>query len=183
MLLDLERVLDRAVAPTLDTLLRLEKGLSRSCRAIMAEIRAHLIDPDYTLAKMLSHLGAGTSNWPMSAFKAALGITPWRLVQEGRLETAARLLRTTCWRVGDIVIFVGYVDITSFARLFRDWCGMNPARFRERTAAAARHAGDIPCGVFTRDYWRRFWRRELTLAEARELVAYLERLYPAPAIA
>jgi len=179
-MLDVEPVIRQAVKPTLDTLLRLERGLSRSCRSIMAEIRAHLIDPDYSLEKMLDDLGAGTNCWPMSAFKAALGISPWRLVQEGRLETAARLLRSTRWRVGDIVIFVGYVDITSFARLFRRWCGMNPSRFRERTAAAAKRAGTIPRGVFTGDYWRRFRRGELTLEEARELVAYLEKLYPAP---
>jgi hypothetical protein len=49
--------------------------------------------------------------------------------------------------VGDIVIFVGYVDITSFARHFRDWCGMNPSRFRERTAAALDVSLYNPVGV------------------------------------
>lgn len=175
---DVERILKQAVKPTLDILRRLEKRLSRSCRSIMAEIRAHLIEPDYTVGKLLKHVGAGVSNWPLSAFKAAVGISPWRLIQEGRLETAARLLRNTEWPVGDIVIFVGYVDMTSFARLFRRWCDMSPSHFRDCADAAEKHAGSIPNGVFTWLFWRRFWNQELSLEEARELLDYLEKLYP-----
>ena len=177
-MLDVERILKQAVRSTLDTLLRLERRLSRSCRTIMAEIRAHLIDPEYTIEKLQNDVGAGTSNWNRSAFKAALGITPWRLIQEGRLETATWLLRNTLWRVGDVVVFVGYVEMSSFTQLFRRWCGMTPAHFRERTAAAEKRAGSSPRDVFTWHFWRRFRNRELTLEEARELLVYLEKLYP-----
>jgi len=168
------------VQPTLDTLLGLEKRLSRSCRSILAEIRANLLEPEYSVEKLRSNVGAGVSYWPLCAFTAALGITPWVLVQEGRLETAAWLLRKTLWRVGDIVIFVGYVDMSSFVRLFRRWCGMNPSCFRERVRAAEKHAGSIPRDVFSWLFWRRFENRELTEDEARELLTYFEKLYPTP---
>lgn len=42
---DFERIVKQAVQPTLDTLLRLERRLSRSCRSILAQIRTHLIEP------------------------------------------------------------------------------------------------------------------------------------------
>jgi transcriptional regulator GlxA family with amidase domain len=177
---DVERVLEQAVQPTLDTLLRLEKRLSRSCRSIMAQIRAHLIEPEYSVEKLLKDVGAGLSNWPRSAFKAALDITPWRLIQEGRLEVAAWLLRNTSWRVGDIVVFVGWVDMASFANLFRSWCRMSSTHFRERTTAAEKRAGSIPRHVFSWYFWRRFRRQELSLEEARELLDYFETLYPQP---
>lgn len=177
-MLDIEPVLKRAVQPTLQTFLRLEKRLSRSCRSILAEIRAHFIDPDYSVGKLRKNVGAGVSNWPLSAFKAALGITAWQLIQKGRLETAAWLLRNTSWRIGDIVIFVGWVDMSSFVRLFRRWCGMNPSRFRERANAAERHAGEIPGDVFSWHFWRRFWNQELSPEEARELFLYFKKLYP-----
>lgn len=174
---DVEPILKQAVRPTLDALVRMEKRLSRSCRSIMAEIRAHLIEPEYTIEKLREQVGAGKHKWPMSAFKAELGITPWRLIQEGRLETAAWLLRVTRWRVGDIVVFVGYVDMSSFVRLFRQWCGMNPSDFRERIREAEQHTGAIPRDVFAWHLWQRFWGRELSLEEARELLDYFEKLY------
>ena len=176
-MIDVEPVLKQAVQPTLDTLLRLEKRLARSCRSIMAKIRAHLIEPDYSAKKLMQSPGA-TNSWPRCAFKAALGISPWRLVQEGRLETAAWLLLNTAWRVGDIVVFVGWVELSSFARLFRSWCGMNPAHFRQRIRAAQKQAGPIPRDVFSWHFWRRFRNQELSLEEARELLAYFEKLYP-----
>ena len=88
------------------------------------------------------------------------------------------MLRNTLWRVGDIVFFVGYVDMSSFTRLFRQWCKLKPTEFRERMEAAEKHAGSIPRDVFAWLFWQRFWSLELTIEEVRELLAYLEKLYP-----
>jgi len=177
---DVEQVLKRAVKPTLDALLRLERRLSRSWRSMMVEIRAHLIEPGYTVEKLLEHVGARDNNWLLSGFKAAAGITPWRLIQEGRLEVAAWLLRSTLWRVGDIVVFVGYVDLSSFTRLFRHWCTMNPTEFREHIVAAEERAGAIPRDALAWVFWQRFRSLELAEEEARELLGYFARLYAAP---
>lgn len=178
---DVEHVLQRAVEPTLDALLSLEKRLSRSWRSMMAEIRAHLIEPGFTVEKLLEHVGARDNNWLLSGFKVAAGITPWRLIQEGRLEVAAWLLRNTRWRVGDIVVYVGYVDLSSFTRLFRHWCTLKPTEFREHVAAAEKRAGAIPRDALAWVFQQRFRGGELAAEEARELLAYFERLYAAPA--
>ena len=42
---------------------------------------------------------------------------------------AARLLRDTMVMVADVVMLVGYIDLSSFSRLFQRWCGVSPSGF------------------------------------------------------
>jgi AraC-like DNA-binding protein len=171
---DLEHVLKQAFAPAVDLILHLESRVDRSCRWVLAAIRANLTEPEYSIAKLRRDLGV-SNNWLMSTFRKLVGLTPWRFIKELRLWAAARMLRDTALGVGQIVILVGYVDLSSFVRLFKDWCGAYPTDFREHLGAARRRAGAMPKAVLTLFYWRRL-PSELTRAEVRELAVYLLRL-------
>ena len=70
--------------------------------------------------------------------------------------------------------------MSSFVRLFRQWCDMKPSDFRERVREAEQQAGAIPRDVFAWHLWQRFRSRELSFGEAREMLAYFQKLYLAP---
>jgi AraC-like DNA-binding protein len=175
-MIDLERFLQQALEPTLAAIVGMEERVSRSVRSVLAEIREHLVDPEYTVGDLMRNLGASGNNWLASEFKAAMGLTLWVFIQEMRLLVAARLLRDTMVQVADVVMLVGYVDLSSFSRLFQSWCGTTPSGFRKQTRELRRGAGAIPAGIFGWYYWRRCWNVELSVEEVRELVAYLGRL-------
>lgn len=181
-MIDLERILKKALEPTLRAIARMEARVTRSLRSVLAAIRANVVEPGYTVGDLMRQLGSSGNNWLMSEFKAAMGLSIWRFIQEMRLQITARLLRDTLVQVGDVVILVGYEDLSSFSRLFQRWCGLTPSAFRERIRKTQRRAGPIPPGIFSWFHWRRCWRRELTVEEVRELIAYIERVYgPVPA--
>lgn len=62
--------------------------------------------------------------------------TGWRkLVHEHRMETAARLLRTSRRNVSAIALDVGFAESASFTRAFARHFGIPPGRYRTREAA------------------------------------------------
>ncbi|WP_111495465.1 MULTISPECIES: GlxA family transcriptional regulator [Marinobacter] len=65
-------------------------------------------------------------------FKAATGETPHRYLQQLRIERARHLLETTAQSVDRITQAVGYEDVSSFSRLFRDATGLSPGAYRSR---------------------------------------------------
>lgn len=66
------------------------------------------------------------------------GLTFTQVLDEVRLETAARLLRGSEIRVIDLAIDLGYSDHANFTRAFRRWAGTSPTHFRGMSPAAAR---------------------------------------------
>ena len=67
-------------------------------------------------------------------FKQALSITPHAYIQHIRLEVAQKKLVETQLSIEQIVNDVGYEDLSSFRRLFRQQAGVTPTEYRKRFA-------------------------------------------------
>lgn len=52
------------------------------------------------------------------------------LLDEVRHETAQRLLEATDLQEGEVAFLLGFAELNSFTRAFRNWEGMTPRRFR-----------------------------------------------------
>jgi AraC family transcriptional regulator len=64
------------------------------------------------------------------SFSLAFRETPHRYLARHRLETAARLLRSTKMSVTEIGLDVGFDSVASFSDAFRRYFGASPARYR-----------------------------------------------------
>ncbi|MFT5716886.1 MAG: transcriptional regulator GlxA family with amidase domain [Oleiphilaceae bacterium] len=67
-------------------------------------------------------------------FKAALNITPYSYLQRVRIEAAQKLLTETQFETEKIVLLVGYEDMSSFRRLFKQHTGLTLSVYRSRFA-------------------------------------------------
>ena len=67
-------------------------------------------------------------------FKEAVGLTPHAYVQQIRIEVAQKQLAETQASVEQIMNQVGYEDMSSFRRLFRQQAGITPVEYRKRFA-------------------------------------------------
>lgn len=67
-------------------------------------------------------------------FKQTLGQRPIEYLQDMRLETAKRLLETSGMPLDKIIHEVGYRDVSSFRRLFKQRTQLTPRQYRQRFA-------------------------------------------------
>jgi transcriptional regulator GlxA family with amidase domain len=67
-------------------------------------------------------------------FKAALNITPYTYLQRVRIDAAQKLLTETEYEPEKIVLLVGYEDMSSFRRLFKQHTGLTLSVYRNRFA-------------------------------------------------
>ena len=74
-------------------------------------------------------------------FKAALNDTPRNYLQRLRVEQATRLLETTNQPVEQIVMQVGYEDVSSFRKLFLHYTELTPSQYRQKFM----HQGHFGC--------------------------------------
>ncbi len=65
-------------------------------------------------------------------FKAELDLTPLSYLQNIRIETAKQLLENTTLPIIEVTERVGYADISSFSRLFKQRTELTPAAYRQR---------------------------------------------------
>ncbi len=70
-------------------------------------------------------------------FKAATGHSPINYLQSLRIEAAKKLLVSGRHTVEAITFQVGYVDVSSFIRLFKTHTGLSPSAYRARFAQRA----------------------------------------------
>ncbi|SHF83221.1 helix-turn-helix domain-containing protein [Geodermatophilus nigrescens] len=66
----------------------------------------------------------------LRAFTAATGLTPHRYLVRLRMDSAARLLRSTDLPVLDVAVAVGYAGTSHFAEAFRRDRGTSPSAYR-----------------------------------------------------
>ncbi len=71
-------------------------------------------------------------------FRKATGQSPLEYVQTLRIEEAKQMLETTDLPMDDIAAEVGYVESSSFRRLFRKLVGMTASAYRRQRALNAR---------------------------------------------
>jgi len=67
-------------------------------------------------------------------FKAALNMTPYAYLQQVRIEVSQKLLAETQLTPEQVVQKVGYEDMSSFRRLFKQPAGLTLAEYRHRFA-------------------------------------------------
>lgn len=68
----------------------------------------------------------------MRRFRVVAGMPPGHYLQKMRIDTAKRMLEQTDMALDEIIVRVGYSDISSFRRLFRKEVAVSPRQFRER---------------------------------------------------
>lgn len=93
-------------------------------------------------AKLLADQAGLTERTLLRRFKKATGDTPAAYVQSVRLEHARHLLEVSDLGIAEIVIQVGYEDLSSFTKLFKRKTGLNPGQYRDRYGARFRLDGD-----------------------------------------
>jgi AraC-like DNA-binding protein len=64
------------------------------------------------------------------SFKATVGVTPHRWLQQYRIKKAQDLLQNTSHRIADIAIECGFADQAHFTRVFVTLTGGTPAAWR-----------------------------------------------------
>lgn len=68
-------------------------------------------------------------------FKQAIGQRPIEYLQDLRLETAKRLLETSGKSLEQIIHEIGYRDVSSFRRLFKQRTQLTPRQYRQKFAS------------------------------------------------
>jgi YesN/AraC family two-component response regulator len=63
-------------------------------------------------------------------FKKAMGLTFQKYLNERRVEKAKEMMKGSRLTITEIAFFVGYADMTSFARMFKRMTGYTPAQYK-----------------------------------------------------
>ena len=58
------------------------------------------------------------------------GLTHFKIIDQARYQTAARLLGDADIRITDVAMDLGYADSAHFTRAFKRWAGMTPREYR-----------------------------------------------------
>ncbi len=104
---------------------------TRSVQSLLTYIDNHLFDPDFSVQKMKRDLGL-KGNQFLTRFHAEVGQPPFAYLASRRMETAARLLRDTSYRIWKVGLLVGYQQISTFSRCFLRWSDLRPTEYRKR---------------------------------------------------
>lgn len=83
-------------------------------------------------ASQLSDIAGISSDYLIRRFKQETGMTIKQYVAKRRCEVAAGLLADSKFSIQEIAAHVGYEDRTYFARVFREWSGASPQKYRAR---------------------------------------------------
>jgi AraC family transcriptional regulator len=101
---------------------------SAARRRVLDLIETHLGD-DLSL-EMLAGQAALSPRHFSQCFKASLGVTPHRYVQQRRLERARLLLNTTPMPIAEIAAAIGFANQSHLTQAFRARFGVTPAAAR-----------------------------------------------------
>lgn len=98
-------------------------------------LQQHIEQP-FSLAELASAMNVGERTL-MRRFQQVLGDTPLHHLQLMRLSKARRLLENSALAVEQIMLKVGYSDVSSFRRLFKRELSCSPGEYRRRFACNA----------------------------------------------
>ncbi|MFC0203436.1 helix-turn-helix domain-containing protein [Novosphingobium soli] len=99
----------------------LKRGLP-SGRADVAEIARDMGMSERTLQRRITEEGTSFRD----------------LLVEARKDLGRRLLSSETVQIDEVAYLLGYQDVTSFHRAFREWEGMSPGRWREHHASRSK---------------------------------------------
>ena len=116
---------DRAIEHRLRSIIRWNAQRERVLEFIAAHLHAGL-----SVERLATHVRMSPSRFAR-AFKASMGISPHRYVQQRRVEAAAHALRlTSAPPIVEIALAHGFSSQAHFTDVFRRHTGTTPARFR-----------------------------------------------------
>jgi transcriptional regulator GlxA family with amidase domain len=104
-------------------------GLSPSKLSRAKKLLVEKSSQDIPLADIARECGLSRQYFTKS-FKATLGVTPHRWLQQYRIKKAKDLLQTTSYPIADIAIECGFADQSHFTRVFVSLTGGTPAAWR-----------------------------------------------------
>ena len=79
----------------------------------------------------LAEIAGMHPNYFVRFFKNKIGITPAKYITTQKMEQAKIMLETTNQPVNDIMLALGYEDMSHFSRLFKHHAGYSPKQYRE----------------------------------------------------
>ncbi|MAR92410.1 MAG: helix-turn-helix domain-containing protein [Pseudomonadota bacterium] len=91
------------------------------------------LDQEFQLDALARQLAVSPRTF-IRRFNQATGKPPKQYFQKLRIDEAKRLLESTSLSVDDITEKVGYVDVSSFRRLFKREVSLSPTEYRKRFA-------------------------------------------------
>jgi AraC-like DNA-binding protein len=89
-------------------------------------IRAHLTEPDFDVSTLASEMAMSRSSL-YRVFNDETDTTPAALITEVRMEQAKTLLRNEEGTVTQVAYAVGFDQLSSFSRAFREYAGHSPS--------------------------------------------------------
>ncbi len=101
-----------------------------SRRLILATLREHCFEPDFSLTR-LAEITDHSATYINRCLREETGYSFLQLVSMNRIDRARQDLVQTEDRIKDIVTRVGYLDMASFARKFKEMEGVTPGEYRE----------------------------------------------------
>ncbi len=114
---------------------RIERHLRRSSvivQALLGVIRDRIFEASFDVNALRRACGHAAS-FSDALFHHEIGDSAWAYISQGRLETAAHLLRDTDLLIGEVAELVGYADSGVFRQAFKRSTGSAPGAFRKRT--------------------------------------------------
>jgi len=103
-------------------------------KQVQAHLTKHLAAP-FSLEPLAEQFHL-TKRTLLRRFKTALNDTPLNYLQRLRVEQAKRLLETTNTAIEQIVLQVGYEDVSSFRKLFLQYTELTPSQYRQKFTQA-----------------------------------------------
>jgi AraC-like DNA-binding protein len=126
MLNELVRLMFVGTIPTIGPMIG-EQSSEITERAIKY-IESHLFEK-LDLKSICNHLKCTTVTLNR-AFKNALGLTPAVYIKHRKLDESALLIESGEYQISDVCMLIGYEDLASFSKAFKERFGISPSRFR-----------------------------------------------------
>jgi two-component system, response regulator YesN len=101
------------------------------------------LNEELTIKKIADHVHMNPTYF-CEYFKMQTGQTILDYLTGKRLEKARDLLRDPNLKLREVSLLVGYHDVKYFSRLFKQWSGQTPSKFRDQELTF--HGGERPYG-------------------------------------
>lgn len=107
---------------------------AKSRESLHSWLEKHLLDPRLSLEMIAGEFGFSTTYWSRY-FSEQLGISFNDMVWRRRCDLFQQRLLATDTSIKDLVLEVGYIDVSSFSRRFKQEIGMTPGQYRQHQHA------------------------------------------------
>ena len=107
--------------------IRKHDSVVNGCQALIEE---NLSNPQFSLSVLAEHFGI-TQQTLRRRFKETTGQTLSSYLTARRIELAKTLLSETNLSMNEICVKCGYIDVSSFTKLFKSEVGISPGAYRE----------------------------------------------------